>query len=74
MLHVRPIASTFFFKITLDLMSQLDAHQRQALAQLQDLTNGGDDEVAISVLDSVGWDVQVTFQQHTPPNPRSPNP
>jgi FAS-associated factor 2 len=40
-------------------MSLLDANQRHALAQLQDLTNGGDDEVAISVLDSVGWDVQV---------------
>lgn len=40
-------------------MSNLDAHQREALAQLRDLTNGGDDDVAISVLDSVGWDVQV---------------
>jgi len=39
-------------------MSLLDPHQRHALAQLQDLTNGGDNDVAISVLDSVGWDVQ----------------
>jgi hypothetical protein len=42
-------------------MSHLDARQSQALAQLRDLTNGGDDDVAISVLDSVGWDVQVGF-------------
>lgn len=40
-------------------MSHLDAGQRRTLAQLQDLTNGSDDDVAISVLDSVGWDVQV---------------
>ncbi|GLB41111.1 putative UBA-like domain containing protein [Lyophyllum shimeji] len=39
-------------------MSHLDAAQRQALAQLQGLIHGTDQEVAISVLDSVGWDVQ----------------
>ena len=33
--------------------------QRDALAQLQALTNGGDAEVAIGVLSSVDWDVQV---------------
>ncbi|KAF9465844.1 hypothetical protein BDZ94DRAFT_1213664 [Collybia nuda] len=38
-------------------MSELNAQQRQALTQLRDLTNGGDDEVAINVLESVGWDV-----------------
>lgn len=49
-------------------MSLLDARQRHALAQLQDLTNGGDNDVAISVLDSVGWDVQVChFYQLTTP-------
>lgn len=37
----------------------MDARQRHALAQLQDLTNATDEDVAISVLDSVGWDVQV---------------
>jgi hypothetical protein len=40
-------------------MSHLDRRQRHALAQLQDLTHSSDDDVAISVLDSVGWDVQV---------------
>jgi FAS-associated factor 2 len=51
-------------------MSYLDARQRHALAQLQDLTNGGDDDVAISVLDSVGWDVQVRQSKllHSPAN------
>ena len=33
--------------------------QRDALTQLQALTNGGDAEVAIGVLSSVDWDVQV---------------
>ena len=35
--------------------------QRNAVAQLQALTNGGDEEVAIGVLSSVGWDVQVCY-------------
>lgn len=39
----------------------LSPSQRQALNQLQAVTNGGDAEVAIGVLDSVGWDVQVSF-------------
>lgn len=33
--------------------------QRDALAQLQVLTNGGDQEVAMNVLESVNWDIQV---------------
>ncbi|KAI0084959.1 hypothetical protein BDY19DRAFT_968236 [Irpex rosettiformis] len=36
----------------------LSPFQQEALSQLQALTNGGDAEVAMSVLDSVGWDVQ----------------
>lgn len=39
----------------------LSPTQRQALDQLQALTNGGDVDVAISMLESVGWDVQVSF-------------
>lgn len=42
-------------------MDTLSASQREALSQLQALTNGGDAEVAISVLQSVDWDVQVRF-------------
>ncbi|KAJ3522814.1 hypothetical protein NM688_g8821 [Phlebia brevispora] len=46
----------------------LSPTQRVALSQLQALTNGGDADVAISVLDSVGWDVQraadVVFDSH----------
>ena len=38
----------------------LSPSQRRSLDQLQVLTDGGDTEVAISVLDSVGWDVQVS--------------
>ncbi|KAI0338357.1 hypothetical protein BDW22DRAFT_1348495 [Trametopsis cervina] len=37
----------------------LSPSQQEALDQLQALTNGGDVEVAIGVLDSAGWDVQV---------------
>ncbi|KIY43439.1 hypothetical protein FISHEDRAFT_62532 [Fistulina hepatica ATCC 64428] len=36
----------------------LDERQRQAVAQLKDLTNNADDEVAVGVLESVNWDVQ----------------
>ncbi|KAJ7198781.1 hypothetical protein GGX14DRAFT_468850 [Mycena pura] len=39
-------------------MSTLSPTQQAAVAQLRDLTNGGDDDVAISVLESVDWDVQ----------------
>lgn len=39
----------------------LSATQQEALSQLQALTNGGDAEVAISVLESVDWDVQVSL-------------
>lgn len=37
----------------------LTPSQRNALDQLQTLTAGGDPEVAIGVLSSVDWDVQV---------------
>ncbi|SJL06638.1 uncharacterized protein ARMOST_09980 [Armillaria ostoyae] len=39
-------------------MDGLTSSQLQALNQLRDLTNGGDDDVAIGVLSSVEWDVQ----------------
>ncbi|CAL1710661.1 unnamed protein product [Somion occarium] len=52
--------------------NSLSSSQRQALDQLQVITNGGDAEVAISVLDSVSWDVQraadIIFDQ----NPSAP--
>ena len=38
----------------------LSASQKEALAQLQAIMDGGDADVAISVLDSVNWDVQVS--------------
>ena len=38
----------------------LSQSQRDALSQLQALTDGGDTEVAIAVLESCGWDVQVS--------------
>ncbi|KAK7458719.1 UBX domain-containing protein 10 [Stygiomarasmius scandens] len=38
--------------------STLTPSQTAALNQLRDLTNGGDDEVTIGVLESVDWDVQ----------------
>lgn len=41
-------------------VESLSPAQRDALAQLQALTNGGDAEVAIGVLESVDWDVQVS--------------
>lgn len=40
-------------------VNTLTPAQRDALAQLQALTNGGDTEVSIGVLASVDWDVQV---------------
>ncbi|KIL64931.1 hypothetical protein M378DRAFT_186568 [Amanita muscaria Koide BX008] len=39
-------------------MDALNDNQRHALSQLHELTNGGDDETAINILESVGWDVQ----------------
>ncbi|KAF4607331.1 hypothetical protein EYR38_001392 [Pleurotus pulmonarius] len=38
-------------------MDNLSDHQLHALQQIRDLTNGADDDVALSVLQSVGWDV-----------------
>lgn len=40
------------------MSSTLSASQQAALAQLRDLTNGGEDDVAVSMLESVDWDVQ----------------
>ncbi|KAF8632655.1 hypothetical protein AX17_004788 [Amanita inopinata Kibby_2008] len=39
-------------------MDALNDDQRYALSQLRELTNGGDDDAAIGILESVGWDVQ----------------
>ena len=39
----------------------LSPSQKEAVDQLQALTNGGDVEVAIGVLDSMEWDVQVSI-------------
>lgn len=38
----------------------LSATQKDALAQLQAITDGGDTDVAVGVLESVDWDVQVS--------------
>ncbi|KAL4250158.1 UBX domain-containing protein [Abortiporus biennis] len=57
----------------------LSTSQREALNQLQALTNGGDPDVAMGVLESVDWDVQraadVIFGSHpsAPLNISSPS-
>ncbi|KAM5543848.1 hypothetical protein V8D89_002465 [Ganoderma adspersum] len=55
-------------------VDSLSPTQRDALAQLQALTNGGDAEVSIGVLASVGWDVQraaeIVFDGVPAPIPR----
>ena len=43
-----------------DPTSTLTPSQTAALEQLQAITNGGDPDVAIGVLASVDWDVQVS--------------
>lgn len=43
-----------------DSVSSLTPSQAAALEQLQAITNGGDPDVAIGVLSSVDWDVQVS--------------
>lgn len=43
-----------------DSKSSLTPSQAAALEQLQAITNGGDRDVAIDVLASVDWDVQVS--------------
>lgn len=43
-----------------DSISSLTPSQAAALEQLQAITNGSDPDVAIDVLASVGWDVQVS--------------
>ena len=44
-----------------DSISSLTPSQAAALEQLQAITNGGDPDVAIGVLSSVDWDVQVSI-------------
>lgn len=51
------------FGLTPSTMDSLNDDQRYALSQLRELTNGGDDEAAIIVLESVGWDVQVGLKK-----------
>ncbi|KAJ6551534.1 hypothetical protein B0H19DRAFT_951330 [Mycena capillaripes] len=59
-------------------MSTLSASQQAALAQLRDLTNGGEDDVAVSMLESVDWDVQraaeLIFGSAPAPAPPPPPP
>jgi hypothetical protein len=45
--------------MTTPTIENLTVHQQRALNQLRVLTDGADDDVAISVLDNVDWDVQV---------------
>ncbi|KZT70698.1 hypothetical protein DAEQUDRAFT_688992 [Daedalea quercina L-15889] len=57
----------------------LSPTQKEALAQLQAVMDGGDADVAISVLESVDWDIQraanLIFENGIPPTkPRSPSP
>ena len=56
------VGLTFLFLIShfqTKKMDGLDSKQRQALLQLRELTDGADDEVSISMLSIVDWDVQV---------------
>jgi len=41
-------------------MDALSSSQRAALRQVLELTDNGDEDVAIGVLSSVDWDVQVS--------------
>lgn len=42
-------------------MDDLTPEQVAAVAQLRELTNGSDEEVAVNVLRSVDWDVEVSI-------------
>ncbi|KAG6908452.1 hypothetical protein DXG01_004535 [Tephrocybe rancida] len=57
-------------------MSHLSSVQRSALEQLQTVVHGADEDVAITVLDSVGWDVQravdLIFDSSPPSNSMQP--
>ncbi|KAJ7489513.1 hypothetical protein FB451DRAFT_1390665 [Mycena latifolia] len=59
-------------------MTTLSPSQQAALGQLRDLTNGGDDDVAVAMLSSVDWDVQraaeLIFGAAPPPPPPPPPP
>lgn len=46
-------------------MDGLTAEQISAVAQLSELTNGSDEDVAINVLRSVDWDVEVRNSLYT---------
>lgn len=48
-------------------MSRLSAKQVEAVAQLREIIDGADEDVAISVLNSVDWDVQVRFTRPLQP-------
>jgi len=39
-------------------MDRLNDAQRRAVFQLREIINGADEEVAVSVLETVDWDVQ----------------
>jgi FAS-associated factor 2 len=41
-------------------MDGLDDEQRRAVRLLQEISNTTDDDVAVGVLSSVDWDIQVT--------------
>lgn len=43
-------------------LESLTDSQRLALTQLQSLTNGGDIDIEVAILESVGWDVQVSIE------------
>jgi len=45
-------------------MDSLDDIQRNAVLQLRELINGADEDVAVGVLSSVEWDVQVCLSFH----------
>jgi hypothetical protein len=55
--HNRSSSSTFNLK-----MDHLTEEQKVALEQLQSITNSSDDDVTVSVLQSVDWDVQVNYE------------
>ncbi|KAH9942680.1 hypothetical protein B0H21DRAFT_750606 [Amylocystis lapponica] len=45
-------------------LDSLSPTQKDALSQLQALMNGGDQDVAIGVLETVDWDVQYISSRH----------
>ncbi|KAJ7432072.1 hypothetical protein B0H11DRAFT_2179967 [Mycena galericulata] len=59
-------------------MDQLSPQQQAALAQLKELTNAADDDVAVGVLETVDWDVhraaELVFGTSSGPPPPPPRP